>query len=318
MRYYFLIFTLLIFGQTCFAQKLIDNFFVELGLTNKTQITRDYNLHPTIETNYFEINQRKYVSSGSIYINANLGYKLKNGNQVILGIGQDAILNSYDATVPSVNSFTPSLSTSTGMMRGYGGVACTNISLFYQNLIINSSPKSFKNNTSLKIYYNVGLSYFYKPNNGIENLTGSYGQTFTAPDSNKVSVIFTNYNLPVQVKNSFKLNTGFTFSFNKNNKETFALTISYITNRMTASHANFLFTKVETTVTDNSGGKTISNSIAYFKSAGNGIYFTLSKKIFPFKIIHDRQQKKLDKFKSERNPPIIRTGCKYTKSNLFS
>ncbi len=303
MRCYFLILTLLIFGQTMFAQKLIDNLFVELGITNKTQIIRDYNLHPTIKTNYFELNQRKYVAAGSIYINANLGYKFNNGNQLLLGIAQDAILNSYDAVVPSVNSFTPNLSTSTGMMRGYGGVSCTNVSLYYKNLIINSSAASLKNKRSLKIYYNLGLSYFYKPNNGIENLTGSYGQTFTAVDSNKVSVIFTNYVLPAQFKNSFKLNTGFTFSFNRNNKETFALTISYITNRMNASHTNFLFTKVETIVTDNSGGKTISNSIAYFKTAGNGLYFTLSKKIFPFKLISDHQQKKLDKYKNEQIKP---------------
>lgn len=287
----------LISGQVLLAQKFSNNVFIEFGASNKTFIIRDYNLHPTIQSNYYTINQRRNISTGSIYLSLNLGYVQKNGNHVIFGISQDAVENSYSAVVPSVNSFTPTLSMTTGKMLGFGGISCTNFSLLYQFRIINSNSICFRENGFFRVFYNLGISYFYKPNNGIENLTGSYGQTFTAPDSNKVSVIFTNYNLPVQFKSSFKLNTGLSFSFGKNNNEHFALTLSYITNRMSADHANYMFTKVETNVTNNSGTKTISNSIAYFKSAGNGFYITLSKKIFPFKILNDYRTKKIEKYK---------------------
>lgn len=302
MSFRFFLF-MLIFGQTCFAQKFSDNLFIELGMSNKIHILRRDNVHSTISTNYYTINQSQYIIPGSVLINANFGYRLINGNEFILGIMQDEVEVGYSAYIPNVQTFTPSLSTGNAISKGYGGVSTKNISLSYKNLIIKHHSSSFKKDNYFGIQFNVGLSYIYKPNNGIENLTGSDGITVTAPDSNKVSVIFTEYVLPVQFKNSFKLNSGLTFLFGKKNKETFAFTVSYVTSRLGSSGSNFFFTRVETVVTDNNNTKDIYKSTYYFRGRGNGLYFTLSKKIFPFKIIHDRQQKKIDKYKNEQINP---------------
>lgn len=299
MKNVIITFSLIIFGQELLAQRFSDNIFFELGLINKTYIIRDYNLHPAIQSNYYTIKQRQFTSTGSIYLNALVGYKQNNGNEIVFGIAQDGIENSYEAIVPSVNTFTPNLSLSTGQMKGFSGVACTNFSLLYKFIVLNSNSQSLKPGHFYKLYFNLGLTYFYKPNNGIENLTGNYGQTFTAPDSNKVSVNFTTYNLPVKFINSFKLNTGMTFIIGKNSIEYFGLTLSYITNRISPDHSNFIFTQVETSVV-NINNKILSNSVAYFKSAGNGLYIQISKRFFPFKWYNTRQQKKLDKYKDEQ------------------
>lgn len=273
------------------GQRFSDNIFFELGASQKLSVIRNYNIHPVVKSDYYEIRQSQYFFPGSLLLHFGLGYRQKNGNELALGVRQDEIGNACFATVPGVN----------GQLKLYGSIACTNIFLLYKNLLFNIKSPYFKPNRFFKAYFDLGLSYIYRPNNGMEDLYGPRGQTFTLPDSNKVSVIFTDYAWPQRPEYSFKLNAGLTFSFGKNEREAFCLSITYITNRLAPDHTEFMFTRVETEVTNYNSTVVKSRSVAYFKAAGNGIYFSLSKRVFPFKLINNRRAKKIQEYKRENN-----------------
>ena len=288
---------MIIFGQELLAQKFSNRVFFELGISNKIHILRKYNLQPEIRNNYYTIKQGQYTWPSTILLNLNCGYKFLNGNELTFGIMQDEIEISYFAYIPNVITFTPSVVLGNAITKGYGGVSATNINLNYKNQIINCQSPNFKKDNFFKVLFNVGLSYIYKPNNGIENLTGSDGITVTAPDSNKVTVMFTGYVLPVEFKRSFKINTGLTFVFGKKDRETFAFTISYVSGRLDSFSSNYYFVQSETRITNNNGTKELFKSLASFQGKGNGIYFTLSKRLYPFKWRNDRIAKKMEKLK---------------------
>ncbi|MFN7910748.1 MAG: hypothetical protein ACK5QC_02920 [Bacteroidota bacterium] len=298
----FLIYIILIFGQTCFAQKFSNNLFVEIGANQKVGYARKYNLAPNLQNQYYTISQNQFSYSGSLLLNFSLGYRFSNKNEIVLGIMQDEALISRIAVIPNVTTFTPGVLTGNAVMKGYSsGASSKNINITYKNLVIKHYSNSFKKDNYIGIQFNLGICYIYKPNNGIENLSGIDGLTVTAPDSNKVSVIFTTYNIPVEFKRSFKLNTGLTFLFGKSEKESFTFTISYITGRPDSFSSNYTVTNVETIVTNNNGTKELFKSGTTFRGRGNGLYFTLSKKIFPFKLINDKRLKKLNKLKEKQN-----------------
>lgn len=147
------------------------------------------------------------------------------------------------------------------------------------------------------MHLNFGLSYLYKPNNGLENLTGTSGLSWTALDSSRVTVQITNWNAPQLFKNSFKAIAGVDFTFNKNNKEVFVFSMSFFTGRGGFDASSFGYSDIEAFVVKN--GKTIRYS-SRINGTGNGIHFTLSKRIYPFKIINDRRLKKQKEFESKK------------------
>ena len=117
---------------------------------------------------------------------------------------------------------------------------------------------------------------------------------FTAPDSSMVTIAATTYVLPQPFKRSFKINLGIDFTFGKKDKEWFNLNISFISNR--SQQAYFGFTKVESTIIKSNGIK--EQYVYYIKGTGNGIYFTLSKRLYPIKWHRDRLTRKAERFKS--------------------
>lgn len=283
---------LLIFGQAMLAQKF-DGFYIEPTAFTKIYTTKASNVPPPLQSEYFSIKAKKNISPNGIAIGLNFGYCFNNNDKIQLGFTQDDILQGFDIYGTSVTSFTPNLIYGQTRYSSYGGVACTNYSLLFKRNLLFFQSKAFNADRFLRVHLNMGLSFIYKPDNGLESLTGTDGITFITPDSSKVSVEATTYNLPVSPKNSFKFNVGVDLTFGKKDKEKFSFNVSFITNKSNGSE--FGFTSVQTFVTDKTG---ITKQYSYYiKGTGNGIYFTLSKRIYPVKIYHNRMIKRLEKLK---------------------
>jgi hypothetical protein len=101
--------------------------------------------------------------------------------------------------------------------------------------------------------------------------------------------------LPLPFKYSFKFNTGLEFTFGNKKAEWFTLGVSYISNLSKSNY--YSFTSAEITVTDK------LNNVTYFnyhvKARGNGLYYHISRKFYPFKWKVDRQKKKFEEFKKQ-------------------
>ncbi len=279
-------------GQAVLAQKF-NGFYIEPTISTKAFTTKASNVPPVQQTEYFTIKPRQFISPVSIYIGLNIGFTLKNRDKIQIGFVQDEVLQGFNAYGTSVTSFTPTPSYGQARYSLYDGVSCTDFSFLYKRAILNFTSSSFNTDRFLKVYFSLGLSYIYKPNNGINSLTGTDGITYTTPDSSKINIAATTYVLPVPAKNSMKLNLGIDFTFGKKDKEFFNLNISFITNKSEGSY--FGYTKVESTVTKKSGVP--EKYVYYIKGTGNGIYFTLSKRLYPIRWRNERVAKKMAKLK---------------------
>lgn len=286
----FILFT--IFGQALLAQKF-NGFYIEPTVTAKLYTYKASNLPPPLVTDYFTINPMKTIFPVGVNIGLNIGYKLKNNDKLQIGISQDEVLQGVTIQGVSVTSFSPNPLYGQARYSDYGGVACTNLSLIYKKSLFFFQSEKLNKERFLRIHFNLGLSYIYKPNNGIESLTGTNGISYYAPDSSYIDIKVTNWVFPLPLKYSFKLNVGTDFTFGKKDKEWFNLNISFITNN---SHGNiFGFSSTQAKVTDKYGKQTQYSY--YINGTGNGVYFTLSKRIYPFKIYHDRINRRLEKLK---------------------
>ena len=284
---------IIIFGQALLAQKF-NGFYIEPTVSSKIYFTKKSNLNPVQQSSYFTIQQKQFISLVGIDVGLNFGYSFKNNDKFQFGISQDQVEQGFTSYGTSVITFTPSASYGQGRFSSYDGVSGTNFTLLYKRSVFNYKSKYLNTDRFIRMYFNFGLVYFFKPNNGIENLTGTDSYGYTAPDSSKVIISATTYVLPQPVKRSFKLNVGIDFTFGKNDKEWFSLNISFISNR--SQQAFFSYTMVESKVIKPNG--LTQQYVYYIKGTGNGIYFTLSKRLYPIKWHNERMAKKLEKLKS--------------------
>lgn len=285
---------ILIFGQNVSAQKSLG-FYIEPSISTKLHTYNKGNLPPDIVTEYFIIKPRQYIFTlgTGASIGLNLGYKFKNNDKIHIGFFHDEVTQGIYAYGNSVNSFTPDIVIGRSIYKEYGGTSCTNFNLMYKRAILEFKNNWVQSNRTLLIHVNFGLTYLYKPDNGLENLTGTSGLSWTAPDSSRVTVQVTRWNAPQLFKNSFKGIFGLDFTFNKNQREFFTFNISFITGRSGMNGSSFGYSSISAVVTKNNKTITYATRI---NGTGNGIHFTLSKRIYPFKYIQDRRQKKLEKF----------------------
>jgi len=282
------------FGQAMLAQKF-SGFYLEPTVGTKIYTTKKSNLSVPLVTDYFTITSKQFIGPVGIDLGLNIGYTFKNSDRLQLGLSQDDTSQGYDIIGLAAGSFTPALSIANVISGGYGGAAYTNFSLVYKRCVLNlksgwSNPDRF-----LKVHFNMGISYVYKPNNGIENLTGPRGISYTAPDSSRVTIEVNQYNVPISFKRSFKFNLGIDFTFGKKDREWFNFNISFITNR--SFHSFFSYTKMNITV-ENTKGITTNYGYSINNGTGNGLYFTLSRRIYPVKMYQRRVAKRMEKYNS--------------------
>jgi hypothetical protein len=83
------------------------------------------------------------------------------------------------------------------------------------------------------------------------------------------------------------------FTFGKKDREKFSFNVSFITNKSQGTY--FGYSSVQAFVTNKAG--VTSQYTYYIKGTGNGIYFTLSKRIYPIKMYHNRIAKRIEKLK---------------------
>lgn len=288
------LFIFLIFGQEVLAQKL-NGLYFEPTLQTKITTNRLSNLPPVMQTDAFTIKSRQFIGPIASDPGLNIGYTFKNKDKFQFGFSQDEILQGF-SVVGIERSTSYGNKTFYGHRRHnrYGGVSATIYSLLYKRNFSFIQSKCFKKDRFISVYFNFGLSYLHKPNNGIENLSGTDSFGYLSSDSSVVKFEVNYYNYPMPFKNSFKFNVGFDFSFGKKDKELFDFTVSFISNRG-ANHNYFGETDIQVEVSKNN---TIKQYSYYIGGRGNGIYFTLSKRIYPFKMYHNRVLRKLEKYKA--------------------
>jgi len=280
-----------IFGQSLSAQKF-SGFYIEPTVGTKINMTKKSNLIVPLVTEYFIIKQTQIIGPNSLEIGLNIGYAFKNNDKLQFGVQQDGSSQGYKATALSLVSSAPGERLlGNAISGGYGGAAYSNFSLVYKRSLLHIQSNWLRPNRFLRVHFNIGLSYIYKPNNGVENLTGTDGLSFFAPDSSRVSIAATVYVVPMSFKRSFKFNFGMDFTFGKNDREWCNFNISFISNR--SQHAFFSYTHIQASVENKNG---ITNYGTSIYGTGNGLYFTLSKRIYPVKIYRRRMDKKIEKY----------------------
>lgn len=290
---YKLTFTILIFGQALLAQKL-NGFYFEPLINVKTTVFTKKELPAPIITPYFQIKPQHLITPIGFKIGVNVGYRFKNNDRIQLGLFQDNSLSGYIFTGTEMYNYgTSSTSYFQNTNSLFDGVMTKNINLLYKRNLLTYTFKKSKKESYFDLHFNIGLTYFYKPNNGLENLTGMDAMTYYSQDSNKVTLETRTWVFPLPFKYSFKCNAGIEFTFGNKKSEWFTLGVSYITN---ISRSNFYsFTSSVITVTDKSNNT--STYTYYIKARGNGIYYQISRRFFPFKWKYERQQRKILEYK---------------------
>lgn len=281
-------FLLYIFSSQAFFSQGKNNIFLEPLLNVKTTVISKNDISIPANSSLFELKPIHYITPIGFNIGMNLGYKFKNNNILQIGIFQDEALSGVTF---SANEMLPNSNTIIVGQRKYshyGGVKTKNINAIFKKELF-SVLTNTKNKSYFSIYFNLGVTYFYKPNNGLENLTGTDGFAYYSIDSNYVQ--FTNgiWVFPLPFKYSFKYNLGFEFVFGNAKSELFSLSLSYISNFSKTSF--YSFTSGEVRVTDKYNKTTMYPY--HVIGRGNGIYYQISKRFYPFKLIENRALKKM-------------------------
>lgn len=279
------------------AQKC-NGFYFEPLVSKKIHTNLKNKHQPALNTPYFNIKASQFIATGGILVGLNFGYTLKNSDKIQFGVSQDESSQGYEiygTEVSTVSTFTSTIFKGNITKYGYGGIAATNFSLMYKRLVLDINSTWFRKNRSIKAYLNMGISYYYKPDNGEEQLVGGKGISYISHDSSLVTIEINQFNAPMPFKRSFKINVGLDFTFCKKEKEMFSLNVSFITNRK--QKAFFSYTNIHAVVEKNNIKE---RYFYYIQGTGNGIYFTLSKRIYPIKYYNDRQQRKIEEFKNKQ------------------
>ncbi len=286
----------IIFGQALLAQKFND-FYIEPTLTTKLTTNRAANLPEPLVGQYFKVTAKQNIYDANVFIGLglNLGYCFKNNDKLQFGFNGDEVIQGFEAVGKSVVTFTPDVLYGNTKYKGHGGTACTSFNLVYKRSVLNIKSNWFNQGRFVRVHFNFGISYLYKHNNGLESFTGIDGITFTAPDSSRISITSEQWNFPQSFKRSFKGILGLDFTFGKNDRERFSLNVSFITNKGGDLGAKFGYTDIEVEVTKNNKTQKYGQ---FIYGSGNGIYFTLSKRLYPIRWRNERIARRMEKLKS--------------------
>jgi len=274
-----------------------SGFYLEPTITKKLHISSKKSMEDMqLETPYFIIKKIQYIFPTGLNhaLGLNIGYCFKNQHKIQLGIAQDEILQGYTFVGTAMNSSAGIPTYSQIVFTKYSSVAFTNFSLLYKRHILHFQSKAFNPNRQLRVHLNIGLTYLYKPNNGYEYLRNNNTLSFMAPDSSLLSISTVESSYPANPKYSFKLNCGIDFTFCKKNKEQFSLNVSLIMNRLDEGFT-YSNSSISIDVKNKAHGLIYSKSIS---GKGNGIYFTLSKRLYPLEIRKARKEKRKTRTKS--------------------
>jgi hypothetical protein len=286
----------IIFGQAMLAQKF-NGFYFEPIINVKTTTFYNVDFQPPLITPYFTLKTQHPITPLGFAVGLNIGYKFKNNNIIQLGIFQDESLSGVDFSGNIILNGTTFVSNDGIKASHYGGVSTTNINGLFKKELFKIVLNKKITEPYISIYFNIGLTYFYKPNNGLENLTGINELQFYSIDSTLVKYSESVWVVPQRPINSFKLNTGIEVTFGNKKHELFNISLSYITNIQKTSY--FSFTSAGVRLIDKFGKET--SYTYYVKARGNGMYYQISKRFYPFKWYNTRQQRKIEEFKRNTN-----------------
>ena len=172
-------------GQAVLAQKF-NGFYIEPLANIKTTTFYKKDLPEEITTQYFSIKPQKNITPLGFNVGINFGYKFNNNNIIQFGFFQDESLSGIDFSGNNVAS-----SSIIGTVGGvkyshFGGVMTKNINILFKKELINIITKKNIKEPYFSVNFNIGLTYFYKPNNGLENLTGINTLSYNSFDSSYV------------------------------------------------------------------------------------------------------------------------------------
>jgi hypothetical protein len=299
MRYILSLIIILFFGQNLLAQKF-DGFFIEPSVSWKISTSLKSNHLPPLENEYFEIKAKQFIAPRNfspLFLGLNLGYNFKNNDKIHLGLHADGIAHGHELLSSEYNYFYPNIPLPWGRERNTVVSAATNINLLYKRSILFIQSKAFKKEGFVRVHLNIGLSYIHRLR--INNLPHRYnsGSSHLLADGSRIIIESTDYDISLSFKKLFKYNLGLNFTFGKKEEEKFNLNIAFITNR-----ANGVYYTYQSSVVKIIKANETKQYFYELKGKGNGIYITLSKRIYPFLIkkrMHERKMARYNDFKNK-------------------
>lgn len=275
---FFLFFVVSIQINVLFSQKNISGIYIEPSLFWKISTNLSENQNIPLDLPNVKIQTMRVIFPYSIAHTSaglNMGYEFKNHDKIQAGVAHDG--SPQGVKIQAFESF-PGTSNRYGLStyEFSGSPLIFNFSLLFKKSLINNSS-STESRTSHKIHLVFGLHYFYKPNNGI-NLMDQSEIRINAPDSITYFVTISEYVIPQNFFNSLKINFGVDFTFGNKKQEWFSLNVNcvYSGGKQYFSNSNIKIQKSQS-------GKPDLFYSYHINGTGNGIYFTLSRRIFPWK-----------------------------------
>ena len=275
IQYIYITFFLVLF-TSLFSQKL-NGLYFEPTLSYKVFISGKSDMNFSFQTPYCKIeptNQPFYNAFSPLCIGFNVGYKFKNSDKIQIGIASDKTYTGYITTGMSFLTDSSSVFTRSASSQSSG---YKNFSLLYKRKVLFITSNALNSGRFICVHLNLGVNYNYFSNDS--GFSGS-GSGFVAPDSSTVYISDITYS---PGGNTFKINAGIDFTIGSKEKEWFAFNVSYIYGRRAPSTTN-----ITIDVNNKSGRYTYYHLI---NGTSNGIYFTLSKRIYLFKMASDKRER---------------------------
>ncbi len=287
-----LLLTIILPGQANFAQ-VVHHFFIEPTASWQVAI----NPAERLTTDYFRLETKQFIfpkKYAPFDLGLNIGYEFKKQHKLQLEIKRNQSVERVDIYFVSRTDFyNPALSppvfnpNRTGVQTG---LLYSTFTLLYKHLLMDARSPAFNPGTYLKLHLNLGLSYWYNPDNNGKVWVIPFDAAFITSDSTRVFVDGNTYAGLPDFWHSLKFNVGMDFTFGRKNKEFFVLNLglNYF-NQPLLSYTDLTFDVV------NKWGITTQTYQYRSRSTGNGIYFVLSKRIYPYAVWEKRKQRKKEK-----------------------
>jgi hypothetical protein len=287
----FLAIIFFIFGQVMSAQKF-SGFYIEPTVGAKVNTTKKSTIPLPLVTDYFTIKQTQTLEPDRLFIGLNVGYTFKNNDKLQFGVCQDGSLQGHEVSGLYAGSSEPvTLYVGRLSSDGHAGTSYLNYSLVYKRSVLNITSRWLNKDRFIRVHVNMGLSYIYKPNDIFNRNGGPNRLSYIAEDSSRVNIEINSYNAPTVFSRSFKLNLGLDFTFGRKDREWCNFNISFISNR--TGRTSFSYTQIRASVENKKG---TTKYYYVMNGSGNGLYFTLSKRIYPIKMYQRNVAKRIEKY----------------------
>lgn len=263
----------LFFIQNVFAQKL-EQFYFEPTFIIKIHhpgAKRD-NSFVLTDNHYFWIESKKTIYFKDLLPGINFGYRFKNNDIINFGVNADASATGFNFYSLADRSKTRTNSIS--KVEYSFASTQTNFSINYKRNIFLINSHIHKGNFT-RGFLNFGMTYSYRPTySSFYDEIGSYA---IAADSTRINMeAYTSTKGSIDKKVAFKTYVGFELTFGKKKADWFNLSFGYSFSGKYAYTGNSVNISVI--------NKTSTQNYLYLVSgSGNGFYFTISRRIFPFK-----------------------------------